>query len=197
MVHAGENDPLLRDLDLSRLQIPTPPPAEAPQEPDRTLASGWDRLPASLRDVEFPDQEEVAEMVLPAGPLLVVANPPRVSDAYQQIAEALEATGLTPVPPLVLVLHADDNVSLGCRVEGEIKGPLPMGVSVSPQPARRLLVTRVDVSQATRRDPALPAATGHLRRETAARGLLAPSRELFLLPGSGHTTLLGLPVNAP
>lgn len=187
---AGDIDRFTRDLDLSVLRRAAPD-LQAPPETNRHLFEAWTLLPEALRTLP-PGAETVDVLDLPAGPFLAVPNPVSLPLAYEQLAGALKSGGLHPIAPLVVLIHADNNVSVGCRVQRNGSTPLPLGTDLGEMPRRRLLVTPVTVQTACRTEPALVTAAARLRDYARENGQPVETRELYLLPVAPGLILFGL-----
>lgn len=175
-------------------EIRTPPPAQAE---NREIFTGWPHLPEALRTFAPPEMEGVSEWALPPSQLLVVANPLDLPDAYRQLGEAITQAELEIEPPLILLLHADGNVSVGVRVQDAEIPPLPIGVDVSPLPAMRLYLQPVVGHEARRAQPAFARAAGDIRQHAAQQGQSLQTRDLFLFPGMENTLLFGMRLDNP
>jgi len=184
-VRADDIDLFTRDLDLSGLQ-PASREIREPPEANRHLFEAWDTLPEALRTPQ-PDGAAIQIFTLPAGPFLAVPNPLNLPEAYALLSLALLQADLTPLTPLVVLIHADGNVSIGCRVKMTDSSPLPLGTDLSHMPERRLLVTAIEADTALRTESNLVAAAARLRQHAQRHNLSVQTRELYLLPQSpGH-----------
>jgi len=175
------------DIDLSRLR----PSAEAPSE-DRRIFGNIEKLPGSLRGLPV-EEGAVEELHFPAGPVIVVANAASIPAAYELLAKALQTEGVEARAPLTLLIHADNQVSVGIPVRVTESNPLPLGCDLALLPERKLLLTRLTLSQATRSDPELLQAVARIRRDALDRRLQLDTRELHLFPQQDDSVLLGLP----
>ncbi|MCC5844821.1 MAG: hypothetical protein JJU05_11270 [Verrucomicrobia bacterium] len=189
-VRADDIDLFTRDLDLSGLQLPARQLREPPEE-NRNLFEAWDRLPEALR-TPLPEVEAVQTLTLPAGLFLAVPNPVNLPDAYTLLSRALLQADLAPVAPLVVLIHTDGNVSVGCRVNMTESTPLPLGTDLSYMPERRLLVTSIEADTARRTESNLAAAAARLRQHAHRHNITVQTRELYLLPQSPGQILFGL-----
>ncbi len=187
---AEDIDLFTRDLDLSGLRLPSET-AEAPPRENRRLFEAWETLPEALREMQ-PEPEAMYLLDLPAGPFLAVPNPVSLPGAYALLNRALDEGGLEPQAPLIVLMHADDNVSVGCRVTLTESKPLPLGADLSRMPGRRLLVTAIEAETARRTETALVTAAARLRRYAHEEGLSVQTRELYLLPIAPGRVLFGL-----
>ncbi|MCH8511601.1 MAG: hypothetical protein LAT83_08095 [Kiritimatiellae bacterium] len=185
------------DFEFNEILIPETFERPAPTVENRRIFQGWEHLPQSVREFETPPGKIVEEMALPAGNLLVVANPANLARAYALIGDAVKKAELEVSPPLMIVIHADDNVSVGLRVDGEDIPPLPLGADISPLPPMRWLLVRVELEEAAearRAEPAFVRAAARLRLEARERNLQLHARELYLFPGQENTLLFGMRV---
>ena len=188
------------EFEFGEILIPETFAHPAPVAEDRRIFQGWTQLPAAAVEFDLPRGDAVEEMALPAGNLLVVANPANLPQAYALIANAVKETELEVSPPLMIVIHADDNVSVGLRVKGDDIPPLPLGADISPQPPMRWLLVRVELdedAEARRGEPAFVRAAARLRREARERDLRLLTRELYLFPGAENTLLFGMRLENP
>jgi hypothetical protein len=187
----GEDiDLFTRDLDLSGLQMPGRSDRQ-PSEANRNLFEAWGDLPEALRSLET-EEKAFQMLTLPYGPFLAVPNPLSLPEAIHRLKGALEEADLTPLAPLVVLIHADDNISVGCRVAVTESRPLPLGTDLSSMPARRLLVTAIEADTARRTEPALVQAAARLRRYAMENSLTVQTRELYLIPIEPGRILFGL-----
>ncbi|MCC5848394.1 MAG: hypothetical protein JJU29_09885 [Verrucomicrobia bacterium] len=122
------------DFEFNEILIPETFERPAPTVENRRIFQGWEHLPQSVREFETPPGKIVEEMALPAGNLLVVANPANLARAYALIGDAVKKAELEVSPPLMIVIHADDNVSVGLRVDGEDIPPSPSARTSAPFP---------------------------------------------------------------
>ena len=187
---AEDIDLFTRDLDLSGLELPVRD-VQPPAEENQNLFEAWDALPEAFRTLESAS-EDIHTLTLPGGPFLAVPNPVNLPNAYRLLDQALTQAKLKPLAPLVVLIHADNNVSVGSRVHMTESIPLPLGSDLSTMPERRLLVIPIETDTAHRTHPALVTAAARLQQHARAHNLTLQTRELYLLPLAPDTVLFGL-----
>ncbi len=168
----------------------------------RDLRAGLDEAPGVVlpSPAEEGGEVEAAGLVrveLPMGPLLVAANPVRLDEAWRLLGRTAREAGLVPVPPLLVLLHADGNFSAGCPLRADAPVALPQGADISPHPGGVLHGVWAEIPEARRDHPAVLAAYQRLRALLDEKGLRPDTREIYFLPGSRGWVLIALRTDAP